>query len=155
MSTLPNYLWVNPSSHVTYSSKCYIEWVQHIWLEWGTCSAYLDIPDCEAKEEDGPWKTCVTPPEGSLHYVSGIIFWFIFALTIRLCLFHLLWNTLWVMTIWNLPSQWQQNRFFKVWINYRWQLWPTVLKRYKLKHTLLFCKYLVVIYERKNMENTP
>lgn len=37
---------------------------------------------------------CVTPPEGLLHYVSGIILWFIFAVTIRLCLFHFVWNTL-------------------------------------------------------------
>lgn len=37
---------------------------------------------------------CVTPPEGSLHYVPGTIFWFIFALTIRPCLFHFTWTTL-------------------------------------------------------------
>ena len=50
-------------------------------------------------------QVCVTLPEGSLHYVSVIMFWFISALTIRTYLFHFTWNTLWVMGIWNLPRQ--------------------------------------------------
>jgi len=90
-------------------------------------------------------QVCAILSEGSLHYVLVIMFWFISVLTIKICLFHFTWNTLWVMGIWNLVRQWQQNRFAKSYINYRCQWWHTAWKMYKLRHTLLFFKYLVIM----------
>lgn len=52
MITSPKYLWVNPSSDVTYSSRRYV--LHRVNTAYTICSAYISFPDCEAKEEDEP-----------------------------------------------------------------------------------------------------